>query len=159
MITLARNETLCLHFANFGVHMFYYQYWSLFIYKYTKLYIYIYIYRMQKQNMGLFLKRLSFVWLIQFLKKKKRDRSKFSWLALLTKHFFIENQPNMSEQEKKFNAETMLKKNSEIIEVSMSTEYKAKKYFDRKNFLRKRGSGGLNKKTKRRLFNCFCNGD
>ena len=31
----------------------------------------------------------------------KHDKSKFSWLALLFKHFFIKIQPNMSEQEKR----------------------------------------------------------
>ena len=31
----------------------------------------------------------------------KRDKSKFSWIALLFKHFFIKIHPNMSEQEKK----------------------------------------------------------
>ena len=36
----------------------------------------------------------------------------------------------------------------EIIGVSLSTVYKAKKPFHRKIFLRKRGSGGLNKKQK-----------
>ena len=30
--------------------------------------------------------------------EKKRDKSKFSWLALLFKHFFIKIQPNVSEQ-------------------------------------------------------------
>ena len=34
-------------------------------------------------------------------KKKKEDKSKIAWLALLFKHFFIKIQPNMSEQEKK----------------------------------------------------------
>ena len=29
------------------------------------------------------------------------DKSKFSWSVQLYKHFFIEIQPNMSEQEKK----------------------------------------------------------
>ena len=46
------------------------------------------------------LKTFFFLWLVQSL-KKKRDKSKFSWLALLFKHFFIKIQPNMSEQEKK----------------------------------------------------------
>ena len=36
---------------------------------------------------------------------RARDKSKFSWLALLFKHFFIKIQPNMSEQETT-NAET-----------------------------------------------------
>ena len=65
------------------------------------------------------------MWFVQFL--KKHDKSKFSWLALLCKHFFIKIQPNMSEQEKKWqriydllNAETkQKKKNSEIIGVSL----------------------------------------
>ena len=34
-------------------------------------------------------------------KKKKTYKAKFSWLALLFKHFFIKIQPNMSEREKK----------------------------------------------------------
>ena len=34
-------------------------------------------------------------------KKKKRNKSKFSWLALLFKQFFIKILPNMSEQGKK----------------------------------------------------------
>ena len=62
----------------------------------------------------------------------------------------------MSEQEKKrqriyelLNAETKPKKISEIIGVSLSTVYKAKKNFSqKKSFLRKSGSGGLNKKRK-----------
>ena len=33
--------------------------------------------------------------------KKKRDKSKFSWLPLLFQHLFIKIQSNMSEQEKK----------------------------------------------------------
>ena len=36
------------------------------------------------------------VWLLKFLKKK--DKTKFSWLALLIKHFFIKIQPNMSKK-------------------------------------------------------------
>ena len=42
------------------------------------------------------------VWLVQFLKKKTKHKSKFSWLALLFKPFFVKIQPNMSEQEKKW---------------------------------------------------------
>ena len=42
-----------------------------------------------------------FVWLVQFLKEKKHDKSKFSRLALLFKYSFIKIQPTMSEQEKK----------------------------------------------------------
>ena len=48
--------------------------------------------------------------------QKNPNKSKFSWLALLFKHFFIKIQPIMSEQEKKqqriydlLNAETMPK--------------------------------------------------
>ena len=40
------------------------------------------------------------VLLVQFL--KKNNNSKFSWLALLFKHFFIKIRPNVSEQEKKW---------------------------------------------------------
>ena len=72
------------------------------------------------------LRGVLFVWLVQFLKKKKRDKSKFSWLTALFKHFFIKIQPNMSEQEKKrqriydlLDAETNPKKISEIIGVSL----------------------------------------
>ena len=39
------------------------------------------------------------VWSVQFW-KKKRDKSKFSWLSLIFKHFFIKIRSNMSEQEK-----------------------------------------------------------
>ena len=53
----------------------------------------------QKQNN---FKTFFLVWLVQFLKKKKRDKSKFSWLAQLFKHFFIKIQPNTREQEKKW---------------------------------------------------------
>ena len=34
-------------------------------------------------------------------KKKKGDKSKFSWLALSFKHFFIKIHPSMNEQVKK----------------------------------------------------------
>ena len=68
--------------------------------------------RVRKQNMEWFLKRFfSLISPIFFL--KKGGKSKFSWLDLLFKHFFVKIQPNMSEQEKKrqriydlFNAET-----------------------------------------------------
>ena len=70
--------------------------------------------------MEYFLKCL--VWLVQF-KKKRRGKSKFSWLALLFKHFVMKIQSNMSEQGKKWqwlydllNADTKLKK---IIGVSL----------------------------------------
>ena len=43
----------------------------------------------------------TFFWLISLILEKKNDKSKFSWLALLFKHFFIKIRPNMSEQEKK----------------------------------------------------------
>ena len=39
------------------------------------------------------------VWYVQFF--KKRDKPKFSWLALLFKHFFTNIHPNMNEQKKK----------------------------------------------------------
>ena len=69
-------------------------------------------------------KTYSLIWLIQFMEKP--DKSKFSLLALLFKHFFIKIQPNMSEQEKKrqkiydlLNAETKpKKKKSGIIGVT-----------------------------------------
>ena len=38
--------------------------------------LWTYTYRVQKQNVDLFLKRFFFVWLAQFLKKKKRDKTK-----------------------------------------------------------------------------------
>ena len=51
---------------------------------------------------------------------EKNDKSKFSWLAVLFKHFFIKIQPNMSEQEKKCQRiyETRPKKMTEIIGIS-----------------------------------------
>ena len=39
------------------------------------------------------------VWWVRFV--KKRDKYKFSWLALVFKQFLIKIQPNMSKQEKK----------------------------------------------------------
>ena len=55
------------------------------------------------------------------MKKKKREKSKVSWLVLLFKHFLIKIQPNMSEQAKKqqriydlLNAKTKPKRISEI---------------------------------------------
>ena len=53
---------------------------------------------MQKQNMESFLKLFFFFgWLVQF----RKNKSKFSWFALLFKQFFIKIQSSMSEQEKK----------------------------------------------------------
>ena len=40
------------------------------------------------------------IYFISWIFEKECDKSKFSWLALLFKHFFIKIQPNMSEQEK-----------------------------------------------------------
>ena len=37
----------------------------------------------------------------QIFGEKKRDKSKFSWLVLLFKQFFIKIRPNTNEQEKK----------------------------------------------------------
>ena len=48
----------------------------------------------------LILKRF-LIWFVQFL-KKKRHKSKFSWLAQLFEYFFIKIQPNVSEQEKEW---------------------------------------------------------
>ena len=62
------------------------------------------LYRARKQN--IFLKRF-LVWLVQLF-FKKGAKSKFSELALLFKHFFIKIQPNMSEQEKKNNGESII---------------------------------------------------
>ena len=42
-----------------------------------------------------------FVLISPIFEKKKRDKYEFSRLALLFKHFFIQIQSNMSEQEKK----------------------------------------------------------
>ena len=63
-----------------------------------------------------------------FEKKKKRNKSKFSWLALLFKHFLMKIQPNMSEQEKKgqsiyvlLNVEIEPPKNSKIISFFMAS--------------------------------------
>ena len=65
---------------------------------------YIYIYIGEEVKYGMIFKTFFLDWLVQFLKKnkKKHDKSEFSWLALLLKHFFeIKIQPNMSDQEKK----------------------------------------------------------
>ena len=61
------------------------------------------------------------VWLVQFL-KERHDKSKFSWLALLFKHFFIKILSYMNEQKRNdkksmicFTLKPSKKKNSEII--------------------------------------------
>ena len=59
-------------------------------------------------------------------KKKKRNKSKFSWIALLFKNYFIKIQPNISEQKMKrqriydlLNADTKPKNVFEKIRVSL----------------------------------------
>ena len=81
-----------------------------------------------------------FVWFVQFLKKKS-NKSKFLWLALLFKHFSIKIQPNMSEQEKKrqriydlLNAETKPK-----FLCLPYTKQRKKFFYRKKSFLKKRG--------------------
>ena len=79
------------------------------------LYIYIYIPDAEAKYEIIF-KTFFLVWLVQFW-KKKRDKSKFSWLSLLFKDLFLKFFPNISEQKEKLqrfydllNAETKPKK-------------------------------------------------
>ena len=63
--------------------------------------------------------------------------------------FLIKVQPNMSEQEKKWQRIYDLLNSKNQAWVSLSTIYKAKKKsLQKKIFLRKSGSGGLNKNKK-----------
>ena len=64
----------------------------------------------------------------------------------------------MSEHEKK--QESLICLTLKQAKVSLSIIYKAEKnILEKKSFLRKRGSGRLNEKGKKRLFNCSHNGD
>ena len=70
--------------------------------------------------------------------------------------FIIKIQPNMSEQEKKrqrISDYLTLKPSQSFIVYRIQGK---EDFLQQKSFLRKRGIGGLNKKGKRRLFNCFC---
>ena len=115
---------------------------------------------MQKQNMEKFFKDFLLVWLVQFLKTLP-DKSKFSWLALLFKLFFIKIQPNMNDWEKNWqriydllNAKTIQKKIPEMVGVSLSTFYKAKKKILQKRVFWGK-SRGLNKKQNEGFLTAF----
>ena len=101
---------------------------------------------MQKQNKESFFKHF-FVWFVQFL--KKYDESKFSWLVLLFKHFLIKIQPNMCEQEKKW---------QRICDL-LNTKTKQRKIFTVKELFKEKEEWRIKQKMKRRFFNFTRNGD
>ena len=67
----------------------------------TYIYIYIYYIYIQSVEAKYRISLISFFRLIRPILEKKRNKSKFSWLALLFKPFFIKMLPSMSEQIKK----------------------------------------------------------
>ena len=105
-------------------------------------------YMERKENIENF--RTFFVWSVSYLKKKRHDKSKISWLALLFKHIHVKIQPYMSEQEKKrqrnydlLNAETKSKF------ICLLYKKQSKEIFlQKKSFFMKRRSKGLNRKLK-----------
>ena len=119
------------------------------------IYIYIYIQRVEAKYVIIFkILFLFLVWCVQF-KKKICDKSKFLWLVLLFKHIFFFNQYSAQyEWARKRNSKEsiiclMLKPNqSFFVNIIQSKE----KILPKNNFLRKRGSGGLNKNKKKVFF-------
>ena len=102
------------------------------------------------------------VWLDHFL--EKRDRSKFAWLALLYKHFFKLKFNPIWVSKKRNDKESMICLTPTPRQVFLFffclpyTEQKGFIYFffffTEKELFKEKRCGGLNKKTKRRLFNC-----
>ena len=108
------------------------------------IYIYIYKFRAWKQNMEQI--KNFFFYLISILSgKKKRDKSKFSWLAQFFKHIFLKFNPIWVRKKRNGN-ESMFCLTPKPSKLSLAIINKTKKnFFTEKG---KMGRGGLNKRQK-----------